>query len=143
MYSEVINYTDFDGNKGSERVYFNISKSDIAKMNLKYEGGLYEFLKRIIASRDQLQINKYFEELVDLSYGVKLDNKHFDKSPEALKKFKSSVAYDEWFFKLCTDADYATKFVNSVLPDDISSTEISEADKDKIAKDFVIDKSVL
>ena len=143
MYAEVISYTDFDGNEVSERHYFNISKAELAKMNLYYTGGLYEYLKLIVSTKDQLKINECFEKIVDMSYGIKLDNKHFKKSLEILEDFKSSLAYDEWFYKLCTDAEYSAKFINAIMPKEISSEEISEEDKNKIAEDFVIDKSLI
>lgn len=143
MYSEVITYTDFDGNEVSERHYFNISKAELARMNLGHAGGIYEYLKLIVSSKDQLKINEYFEKIVDMSYGIKLDNKHFKKSPEILDEFKSSLAYDEWFYKLCTDAEYSTKFINAVLPKEISDQTITEEDKAKIAEDFAIDKSLI
>lgn len=143
MYSEIITYKDFDGNDVSERHYFNISKSELAKMNLSYSGGIYEYLKLIVSSKDQLKINEYFEKIVDMSYGIKLDNKRFKKSPEILDNFKSSIAYDEWFYKLCTDTNYATKFINAILPSEISDAEITEEEKSKLAEDFAIDKSII
>lgn len=143
MYTEVINYKDFDGNDQSIRAYFNISKSELAKENLKYDGGLYEYLKRIVSSRDQLEINKYFEKIIDLSYGIRLDSNHFKKSPEILEEFKSSAAYDEWFFKLTTDEKYASKFINSVLPKEITDKEISEEDKARISEELAINKELM
>lgn len=143
MYTEVITYEDFDGEKVSERHYFNITKSEIAKMNLTLEGGLYEYLKRIISTKDQLKINEYFEKVVDMSYGIKTDSKHFEKSPEILAKFKSSLAYNEWFFKLCTDSDYAAKFINGIMPKEINEASISEEDKKKLAEDFVVDENLI
>lgn len=143
MYKETIKYTDFDGNEQSVVAYFNISKSELSKENLRLSNGLYDYLKRIVASRDRVEINKYFEKIVDMSYGIRLDNNHFKKSEEILNDFKSSAAYDEWFFKLTTDEEYASKFINAVLPKEISDNTISEDEKKRIAEDLAIDEKLL
>lgn len=143
MYSEVIKYTDFDGNEQTQKLYFNITKTEIQKENFKFPDGLYGYLKRIIASRDYVETCKYFEHIVDMSYGIKLDNNRFKKSPEILEDFKSSAAYDEWFFKLTTDTEYSTNFINAVLPPEFAKAELGDDEKEKISEDLAIDKSML
>lgn len=117
MYSEVIKYTDFNGDEVSERFYFNISKTELQKQNMYKKGGLLNYLTRIITSRDQAEIAKYFEEIINMSYGIKSDDgKRFIKSEEITKDFMCSAAYDELFFRLTTDEEYASKFINAILP---------------------------
>ena len=140
MYSEVIKYTDFEGNEQSERLYFNITKTELQKENLFTNGGLQSYLKRIISSKNQVEICKYFEHIVDMSYGIKTDDKHFLKNEKILNEFKSSAAYDAWFFKLTTDADYAAKFINAIMPKDFSeeASKMSEEDKNRLKEEFAL-----
>lgn len=137
MYSEVIKFTDFDGNEVSERHYFNITKTELQKQNMHKKGGLLNYLTRIISTRDQEEIANYFEEIINMSYGIKSDDgRRFIKSKEITEEFMSTAAYDELFYRLTTDSEYATKFINSILPsfDDIPA-ETKEA-QDKLKEEL-------
>ena len=59
-----------------------------------------------------------FKDLMARTYGVKSeDGRRLIKSPELYEEFTQTGAYDEFFMKLCTDADFATEFVAGVMPD--------------------------
>ena len=138
MYSELINYTDFNGDKVSERLYFNITRTELQKQNMHKEGGLLSYLTRIIATRDQNEIANYFEEIINMSYGVKSDDgKHFIKNKELTEKFMCSAAYDELFYKLTTDSDYAAKFINAIMPQDLDEKDINQKSVDAAKEKFL------
>lgn len=141
MLIERIKSVDFNGEERVEDLYFNITRAELHKLNLYTEGGMLEYLKRIIQSRNQIEIASYFEKIVDLAYGIKSeDGKRFIKSPELLEEFKQTSAYDVFFTKLVEDAEYAAKFINSILPKDMSegAQNMSEADKKKFEDEFGI-----
>lgn len=120
MYSELVEYTDFNGERVKERLYFNITRTELQKQNMHTKGGLLSYLTRIIATRDQEEIATYFEKIINMSYGIKSDDgKRFIKSEKITQDFINSAAYDEIFFKLTTDEDYAAKFINSILPPEL------------------------
>ena len=117
-------FTDYDGNSRTEDFYFNLSKAELMKMEMGESGGLEKLLRKIIAEQDNVQIMKYFDEIISKAYGEKsADGRRFIKSPELTEAFKQTEAYSEIFMDLITDAGKAADFVNQVLPDvsDLSS----------------------
>ena len=117
MFKENIKYKDFDGNEREETLYFNLTQAEVIEMETGESGGYGEMLKRIVASKDSATIMKVFKTFLLRSYGIKSpDGMYFDKSEEIMNRFEHSAAYSEIFMKLCTDADYAVKFINLVLP---------------------------
>jgi hypothetical protein len=117
MICETIKYTDYDGNDREEQFYFNLNQAECMKLELGTTGGLKKTIERIISEQDTVQIIKLFEEIVLKAYGEKSpDGKYFMKSPEIYAKFASTEAYSQLFMKLATDAAYATKFMEGVLP---------------------------
>lgn len=117
MFKETMTYIDFDGNERTEDFYFNLTKAEIAKMDLKTPGGMEAFLQRIIASNDPKEIVTMFEELVQMAYGAKSpDGRRFIKTPEVLAEFTQTEAYSDMFIRLASDAEYASKFIEGIVP---------------------------
>ena len=117
MLKERIKYTDYDGNEREEDFYFNLNETECAELNWSVGGGLQAFIQKIIDERDQTKIIAYFKEFLLKSYGEKsLDGKRFMKSEEISKAFSETEAFNVLFIKLGSDADYAAKFVEQVLP---------------------------
>lgn len=118
MLAKPITYTDYDGVERTETFYFNISKAEIAEMELRYPGGYSTYLKKIIDAKEQLELVDTFMVFIMNSYGEKSeDGKYFTKSEEASKRFKSSPAYDELLFELLSDSDAASNFINAIMPE--------------------------
>ena len=117
MLAKQITYTDYDGVTRTETFYFNLSKAEIAEMQLTHPGGYAEYLQRIIDAKDQAELIKAFKVLVLNSYGVKSeDGKRFRKSEELSKEFEESEAYSELFMELLSDTNAASNFVNGIMP---------------------------
>lgn len=120
MLAKEIKYVDFDGNERTETFYFNLTKSEMMKLEIIEEGGLTNKINRIIASKDGKEIMKLFDELVKASYGEKSpDGRLFLKSDEIYSRFVAHKAYDEFFWELCTVEGKAAEFVNAVFEQDI------------------------
>lgn len=118
MLKKVINYVDYDGNPRVWEAYFNLNNSELIKF-LTTEGDytLDKQIARLFSERNGKKIMETFESLIDISYGVKsLDGIQFSKSQENLTKFKESLAYDQFFMELVTDAGKAADFFNAVVP---------------------------
>lgn len=121
MLTKKIKAEDFDGNLREETFYFNLSKSELTKMELSINGGLSSLLQKISETQDIVEVKNLLERFIDLSYGVKsLDGRKLEKTEEALKDFKSTNFYDELFMELISDANKAADFINAVVPSDIS-----------------------
>lgn len=117
MLKKVIEYTDYDGNSRKETFYFNLSKAEIAEMELSTSGGLAQMLQKIIDEKDQPKLVAMFKDLILRSIGEKSpDGKRFIKSEEISDSFKQTEAYSELFMELATNADAASAFVNGILP---------------------------
>lgn len=121
MYKKTITYTDYNGNKRTEDVYFHLNESELMKMEMGVKGGYTEYVKRIIDAQDQPSLIKIFEDLIQLSYGVKdLDGRGFRKSPAALEDFMATPMYSILFMELATDEKAASEFINGVIPADLA-----------------------
>lgn len=126
MLVKKIKYVDYKGNEREEDFYFNLSKAEIAEMELSHKGGLSEKIKRIIDEKDNTEIVKLFKDLIIKSYGVVSDDgKRFIKNEQVREEFVQSEAYSELFMELASDADAASNFVNGIIPkiDPIKQTE--------------------
>lgn len=134
MLKKTIVYTDFDGTERTEDHYFNLTKTEIMKMELGTVGGLTEMIKRIVAAQDTPALVEIFEKLILSAYGVKSpDGKRFEKSEELSKAFSQTGAYDNLFMELATDADAAAKFINGIVPADVAAEAAKQANQNVLA----------
>lgn len=130
MIKKNISFTDYNGNQRSEDFYFNLTKAEIAEMELSTVGGLTQMLRGMIAAQDMPAIVKFVKELILKSYGKKSpDGKRFIKSEELSEEFMQTEAYSQLFMELATDADATAKFVNGILPEDVRRQAEAEMKK--------------
>lgn len=121
MLKKTIKYTDFNGTEREEDFYFNFSKAELAEMELSSEGGLEEYIKKIVSTQDNRALVKLFKDLILRSYGEKsLDGKRFIKNDDLREAFSQTEAYSILFMELATDADAAAAFVNGIVPASVS-----------------------
>lgn len=116
MHKETITYVDYNGEERSEDFYFNLNSGEVIKLEMLTKNGVSGYISKIVNERDQKKITKLFCKIIKLAYGVKTLDGGFDKSKKVFKKFEASEAYSVLFTRLATDADFATNFVNSILP---------------------------
>ena len=121
MIKKTITYTDFNGGERTEDFYFHLTKAEITKMEMSVNGGMAERIQRIVSAQDQPAIIEVFEDLSKKSYGVKTpDGRGFVKRKEDLEAYMATEAYSQLFMELATDSDAASKFVNGIIPADLS-----------------------
>lgn len=117
MFSDVIEYEDFNGNLQKQELFFNLSKMEALELEASYPNGYAETLSEIAERENMSEILEAFKDLVRRSYGVKSeDGKRFVKSDEAFKEFEECPAYDEFMTKLISEEDYALNFILGALP---------------------------
>lgn len=117
MIKKTIKYTDYNGVEREEDFYFNLSKAEVTEMELSKEGGLGEYITRVVAAKDSQAIMSTFKELILKAYGVKSDDgKRFIKSNEISTAFSQTEAYSELFMELATNTESASAFVNGIMP---------------------------
>lgn len=124
MFKKTIKYVDYNGEERKEDFFFNLNKSELLEMQLSQEGGLRDYLIRIVDAKDTPELIKMFKHIILLAYGEKSDDgKHFMKSDEIRKKFECTEAYSELFMELASDSDAAAEFVNNLLPADYKADD--------------------
>lgn len=125
MLKKTISYTDYNGNERTEDFYFNLTKAEIMEMEMGTAGGLGEMINKIVESQDVPSLIKIFKDLILKAYGEKsVDGRRFLKEDEngrpLCNNFKQTEAFSTLFMELATNADEASKFVNGIIPANIS-----------------------
>lgn len=134
MLKKTVSYVDFNDQKREEAFYFNLTKSELAELELSEKGGLSELIKRVVKEEDLGEIIKIFKKLVLEAYGQKSeDGRRFIKSPELKEEFAQTAAYDELFMSLATNAEEAAKFVNALIPQE-TRKELEKQQKINLGK---------
>lgn len=128
MLKKTLSYTNLDGEKITEDFYFNMTKAELIKLNLKEGEGFQEYLNRIIESGDGAAIIENFEKIVRLSYGVRTADGKFKKDPDDFDAFMATEAYSDFFLELVTDAKASSEFIKAVMPDNLVE-EVEQAHK--------------
>ena len=121
MLKKTITYTDFNGEKASEDFYFNLSKAEIAEMELSHRGGFSSYLQEIIEAEDGAEIISTFKRILTMSVGQRSeDGRRFIKNEEITNDFLQSEAYSELFMELVTDGNKAAEFIQAIVPADMA-----------------------
>ena len=129
MLKKTITYTDYNGIKRTEDHYFNLTKSEILKMEMGVTGGLAEMIQTIIKKQDVPQVMKVFENFITAAYGEKsADGRRFIKNKEITEAFMQTEAYDQLYMELVTEADAAAKFFNALIPAELAE-EVAKQQK--------------
>lgn len=120
MLKKTITYTDYNGVERTEDFYFNLSKAEIAEMELSTEGGFAEMIQRIVNAKDAAAIVDIFKKMILKAYGIKSDDgKRFMKSKDISEAFSQTEAYSQLFIELSTNADAGAAFVKGIMPADM------------------------
>lgn len=127
MLVKTITYEDYNGEERAEDFYFNLSKAECLELETSVDGGISQYIRRIVSAQNGPEIMAFFKKLIMLSYGIKsLDGKYFEKSPEISKRFEQSPAYSELLMEIIAGGEKAAgDFVNAIMPKDM----------DKVAED--------
>lgn len=132
MLKKTITYTDYDGMERTEDFWFNLSKTELTKLDAELPGGVLGVLRKIIDKKDRKALVDFIETLILRSYGEKtLDGKRFVKTPEMAEEFMQTPAYDELFMNILSDTDSQTNFINGVIPQSMAK-EIEQTDKKQV-----------
>jgi hypothetical protein len=116
MYKKKITYENFDGEEVTETFYFNLTKAEIAEMDIN-NNGLSDYIQKIIDAKSKKELISLFKELLVRSYGVKSeDGREFRKNQAIRERFISTQAYSDLFIELATNEEEARKFIEGIMP---------------------------
>lgn len=132
MIEKKIKFTDFLGNDKEVTYHFNISKSELAKLEMKVEGGFQSFIKKIMETESIPVIADQFNKIIKLSYGeISPDGSSFMKTDPVRGDlgdwFEQTAAYDVLFMELITEDGAASSFIEGVIPSDVLESVKNEA----------------
>lgn len=117
MYIKEVTYTDFNDKEKTEKVYFNLTKSEIIKLQASVDGGLAEAIDKIQEGGDPYKIVPLFDKILLAAYGQKsADGSRFVKNAALTEEFSQTAAYDAIFSELMMNREAATDFFTSVIP---------------------------
>jgi hypothetical protein len=72
MLKREITYEDFNGNSVTDTYYFNLTRTEMIELEVKYEGGLEAALQRIIETKDMKNLISEFQNIILAAYGLKM-----------------------------------------------------------------------
>ena len=121
MYKTIVKFTDEEGNSKEKELRFNLTKAEIAKLQLSTEGGFDKHIQAIIDSKDNGKIIELFENLITMSYGQVDSTGEFYKDKDAARRFLATEAYSELFMRLITDEKEQQAFFMGIIPRDLAS----------------------
>ena len=128
MLKKEITYIDYNDTTRTETFYFNLSKAELAEMQLSASGGLETYIRNIVEAKDGASMVQIFKDLILKSYGEKSpDGKRFVKSKDISDGFAQTEAYSQLFMELITDDNAAADFINGIMPKDIQDELKKEA----------------
>lgn len=131
MLKKTVTYTDFDGNKITEDLYFNISKVELMEMEVSMEEGFAVFLTKVYEAGNKKEMVSQIKKFIVDAYGVKSeDGKRFMKSPEITENFKYSAAFDQVFIDLTQNEQGMVEFMYGAIPADFVK-KVQEQPQDK------------
>lgn len=135
MLKKTITYKDLEGNDVVEDFYFNLSKAELAEMELSQEGGLSAYLQKIVKTKNSGEVILTFKKILLTAVGRRSeDGRRFVKTDEIRDDFLHSDAYSELFMELVTDSEKSAEFIKGIVP---SGADISEETRKSIEKIWV------
>lgn len=131
MYVKDIVYTDYNGVERTERAMFNLSQAEIVEYAYSVDGGLYNYVNRLITTKNIPKLMAMFKEIIFKSYGEKSpDGRRFVKSEELSRSFMETEAYSNFYMELAKNPDSVMEFLNGIIPVKMTQEEIEKATKD-------------
>lgn len=126
MFKKTLTYVDWNGEKITEDLYFNLNTVDQTRLLAKYspsgvksngeEYTMSDYCAQLLKAQDKPGIIQVIEDIILSSYGVKsVDGRKFDKSKEVRESFEYSVAYAELFELLMTNQNEMNNFVDNIF----------------------------
>lgn len=116
MYTKEITYTDYRGVKRTEVFQFNFTEQELKEWAVSVEGGLSEYIKKIVEADNDKELIKLFKTLILKAYGVVSDDgRRFMKGGDITKAFKESPAFSSFFMECVNDSKTASEFINGLV----------------------------
>ena len=123
MIKKQVTYKNFLGAEITEPFYFHMSQAELLRWEAELHdtGGLGAHFTGVMESKNGARIMAFMEDLIERSIGKQSDDgSRFVKTPEIVKDFKQSAAYDAFFMELVLTPDKAAEFMNGIVPKELA-----------------------
>ncbi len=129
MLKQTVNYTDFNGTKRTEEIYFNLTEAELVDIQVDSKEGIQKDLQDAIADKDIRKLLDFIKLLVHKAYGVKSeDGRHFRKSKELTDDFINSALYSDLLLHLFEEEGArAEKFITGLMPKELLARAIAKS----------------
>ena len=132
MIKKTISYIDYLGNTRTEDFYFNLSKTELADMQMSVDGGYNTILEKMIKAANNKEVYKTFVNVVLKAYGeLTPDGKYHMKEDEngfkLYKRFRQSPAYDALMDEICQNESTIAEFITGIMPKEVQD-KVKESD---------------
>ena len=132
MIKETITYTDYNGTERTEDFYFNMTKTELLRMEQDKNGSFSGVLEKFIKAKDQSELFDAIEKFIFKAYGEKsVDGRQFKKSEEISESFFQSPAYEVLFDKLNGHPEYSYNFIMGIVPAELAKQASENPDAAK------------
>jgi hypothetical protein len=138
MLKKTVEYTDFNDQRASEEVYFNINEAEILD-NLDLATELESLQTMLMGPEHELtpaeikRIVDLVKRFARLAYGVRSeDGKKFRKGDQIWQDFTDGAVYPEFLMSLFRDPNRAFEFLVAVMPKDLQATARAEVERQGI-----------
>lgn len=130
MLKKTVTYTNFNDKEKSVDLYFNLTRTELLKIDSDLPGGIQKTLEsavELFQQGDQTGIKSLIDLFVSRAYGVRSDDgESFIKNDGALyAEFTNTAAYDEFYMSLFESEEGLMSFFNGIMP---------QAVQDEVAK---------
>lgn len=121
MRKETVSYEDYNGEKVTEDLYFNLNRTGWIRFDAKFENGMANAVKHALETNDERRMLIIFTMVVLASYGEKgEDGRHFIQNDAVSEKFSNSIAFDVFLQEILSDLDRAKAFLKGIVPPDVA-----------------------
>lgn len=134
MFSRTFTYKGYDGNEHKETWWFNLSESELMKMELGSVGGINGMMNRMLREDHPDKIVDMFEKIILGSVGERsADGRRFLKRGGAVAEdFRETPAYDQLFLELVSSGEALATFLKGAIPEEVrKNVEKAEAEQAK------------
>ena len=140
MITREVTYIDYNDDEQTEKYYFDLTIPEMLELSFSSAGDIQSTLERLSNSRKVGEIFDIIQTLIFKSVGGKSDDgKRFVKNEEVLNDFKQSRGYESFLMKMMQDTEYASKFIEQLIPQDriqqIAGVEKVDGGKHPLAMD--------
>lgn len=115
MVSKTINFINYNGEKDSEKAYFDMTEKEMSQFILKYgnnENSLRNYIQRIAEEGNTKALFELIDDLLLSSYGIKSDDgKRFVKDKQKTLEFSTSEPYSVLFTEMFSNPDNFVDFI--------------------------------